>query len=48
MHSVITTIIGTGSVASGRSNVLLAVGFVFLSGGAYLAVIGRRLLDELR
>ncbi len=48
MHSVINTIIGTGSVASGRSNLLLVLGFVLLSGGAYVAVIGRRLLDELR
>ena len=47
MHSILNTMFATGALASGRSNLLLALGIVLLSGGGALAVYGRRMLEGL-
>ncbi len=47
MHSILTTIIGAGSVPVGRSGLLLAIGASLLGGGAGMAVLGRRMLDDV-
>ena len=47
MHSILNTMFATGTMASGRSNLLLALGAALLSGGGALAVYGRHMLEGL-